>query len=456
MTRLLEFLAALVIVAILGVVAGVAMPSQGHIDRTVKVNKDVRQLYDIFANFRRFPEYSMLGQLDRGLKYQLSGPAYGQGAKISWTSDDKSVGNGSLEVASLTPAFAQVGDEGKATIVWNLDNDWSGTDKKFTIDLERTGREGKLTNVKMAYDVSYGWNLLNRYSNLYIHGQPDNFIQFGLGNMQNMVASIPQGDYSKLYPEIVDTQPTPVLFISGQAPRNLTELDTALDDGVKQLQAAAKKLNVQVTGPRITFTTNYGDQNYQFDVALPINTTTLNLNGQSVELTAASRPKLDPAAAATSGSGAPAADDTTPGSHDKFNNVIVDDRVRAVLAFGGKALKAEWNGNPAGVPVVRIQEQQFALTHGYKFDDFTNRFYDIQVKAPTTDAHGTVQGYDEQKFEVYLPLQGDVPEKTPEQEAGMKNPGLQDNPASSGTAGAPASSGTAAAPAASGTAPTQQ
>ena len=36
---------------------------------------------------------------------------------------------------------------------------------------------------------------------------------------------------------------------------------------VGEIQAAAKKLGVNITSPRITFTTNWGDQNYTFDVA---------------------------------------------------------------------------------------------------------------------------------------------------------------------------------------------
>jgi hypothetical protein len=209
---------------------------------------------------------------------------------------------------------------------------------------------------------------------------------------------------------------------------------------------------VNIVSPRITFTTNWGDQNYTFDVAAEIDATTLKINGQDVELTAAQRPSLDPAAASTAAAPA-AADSATPGSKDKLGRVVVDGNVKAVLAFGGKALKAEWNGTGAGLPQTRQMLEAYSQTHGYKFDDVSFRAYDIQVKAPTNNK-GTVEGYDEQKFEIYLPLQGDnVPDQTPEQEAGMKQPGLEEAaPAGSSTAPAPA--GTAAAPAEAASAPT--
>jgi hypothetical protein len=452
MTRLLEFIVALVIVAVLGIVVGVAMPSTGHVEREMLISKDLRQVYDVFSNFRRFPDYTVLRSFDPKVQFELSGKAYGPGAKISWKASDPKVGDGSLEIASIDPGFAQISDAGKGTIVWNLDNGWRGSDKKFTIKLERTGRSQKLVKVNWAYDVSYGFNLVNRFSNLYIHGDPDALIQFSLSNLQNLMASIPNIDYSKMVPSIVEQPAKPILFVSTTAPRTLDDVDAASDKAMGELQAAAKKLGVNIVSPRITFTTNWGDQNYTFDVAAEIDATTLKINGQDVELTAAQRPSLDPAAASTAAAPA-AADSATPGSKDKLGRVVVDGNVKAVLAFGGKALKAEWNGTGAGLPQTRQMLEAYSQTHGYKFDDVSFRAYDIQVKAPTNNK-GTVEGYDEQKFEIYLPLQGDnVPDQTPEQEAGMKQPGLEEAaPAGSSTAPAPA--GTAAAPAEAASAPT--
>lgn len=447
MTRLLEFIVAILIVAVLGVVVGVAMPSTGHVEREMLISKDLRQVYDVFSNFRRFPDYTVLRTFDPKMQFELSGKAYGPGAKISWKASDPKIGDGSLEIASIDPSFAQVTDAGKGTIVWNLDNNWRGHDKTFTIKLERTGRSQKLVKVNWSYDVAYGWNLVDRFSNLYIHGDPDALIQFSLTNLQNVMAAIPNIDYSKMVPSIAEQPAKPILFVSTTAPRTLDDVDTASDKAMAEIQAAAKKLGVNIVSPRITFTTNWGDQNYTFDVAAEIDATTLKINGQDVELTAAQRPALDAAAPAeASTAAAPAADNGAPGSKDKLGRVIVDGNVKAVLAFGGKALKADWNGTGAGLPQTRQMLAAYSQTHGYKFDDVTFRPYDIQVKAPTNN-HGTIEGYDEQKFEIYLPLQGDnVPDQTPEQEAGMKQPGLEESaPAASSTA--PAAAGTAPAPA---------
>ena len=439
MMRVLEFIVALIIVIVVAVVVGVVMPGSGHVERSLVVGKDMRQVYDVLNNFRRFPEYSVQREYDRNIKFDFSGKAYGPGAEISWASDDGKVGNGKFTIASADPSFDKVDSTAKkSTIVWNVDNDWRGNDKHFTLDLERNGSRGQLTKVTWSYDVDYGFNLINRYSNLYIHGDPDAFIQFSLNNLQNVLAAVQNVDYTKLIPYIEQTQPTPVLMVSSSIERKggLEALNDATDKAIGQIQAAAKKLGVTTTGPRIIYTTNYGDQNYSFDVAMPISATSLNVAGQTVELAAAKAPDLNAAAASTSADAGSTAGDTAPGGHDRFGRLIVDNDVRAYLAFGGPALKAVWNGTAAGVPQTRDLMKAYAQTHGYKFDEVTNRFYDIEAK-PEVKQGDQVTQYAE--FDVYLPLSW-APDQTPEQAAGIKPPSLDDT----GSDQAPASSSTAA------------
>lgn len=449
MMRVLEFLVALLIVAGLGVVAGVASPGSGHVDRSLTVGKDLRQVYDVLDNFRRFPDYAVLRGQDRALQYKLSGKSFGPGAEISWTSTAPKIGDGGLTIASATPEFDKVDiSTPSASIVWNLDNKWRGMDKHFTLDLER---KGKLTTINWAYDVRYGWNLVDRFSNLYIHGEPDSFIQGGLANLQNVLAAIPNVDYSKMIPAIEQTQPQPVLLIptSIQRKDGIDGLEDAVTKAVAEINAAAKQLGVKVTGPRIVITTNYGDQTYTFDVALPIDSSTLTVNGQREQLVAPTQPGLDNSGAAddSTATADAAAAKAAPGSRDRFGRLVVGNGVRATLAFGGPALKGMWNGTFAGVPLTRDMLKAYSQTHGYRFDDVVNRSYDVLVAPQVKDASGAISTY--AKYAIYLPL-SDAPEQTPEQEAGLQPPTL-DAAAPAPASTAPAAAGTAPAPA--GTAP---
>ncbi len=470
MTRLFELIVALVIVAVLALIVGVLLPSTGHIERSVEVSKDIRHVYDVFNNYRRFPSYSGLRAFDPQAKYQQSEDKwYGPGASISWTGN-KEAGSGKLTIASAEPDFDKVEEEGKATIVWDLENDWHGTDKHFTINMKRTGRSQRLVKIDWAYDVDYGWSLINRYSGLYINGSPDTLIKYSLENLENMLASIPNIDYSDMDPKIVDTPSQPVLLVSTEAKRNLTELDAATDTAMERIKDAMKKIGVHQAGPRIRITTNYGDQNYTFDVAVPIDTDTVTLDGKKYTLAEPRPPKADAAGSTSSAEGASVATADSaaapakagsagksgdgelgpkPGSLDDQGRLIIDGKVRGLMAFGGKALEATWYGSPAGVPVTRKSLQAYAMTHGYPYNstDSKMRMYDRQVRAygSKLGEDGKEVAYDEQAFKIYLPLL-DAPEQTPEQAAGME---VEDPFAASEEENGPAEGGSAPAPAAS-------
>ncbi len=469
MTRLLEIITALIIVVILALIVGVALPSSGHIERSITVSKDIRHVYDALDNFRTFPKYAVLRSYDPQLKYEQSEDKwYGPGASVSWTSDKPDVSDGKLTIVSDQPGFGQVDIQGHATIVWALENDWHGTDKKFTIQLQRTGRSQKLVEVTWAYDVEYGWNLVNRYAGLYIHGAPDALIQNSLKNFGDMLAAIPNLSYGALDPKVVQTPQMPVLLVSTSAKRNLTDVDTATDAAVAKIEAAMKKLGVHQAGPRIRFTTNYGNENYAFDVAIPIDSSTLTINGKSYDLTVAHEPE-SAADAATGSSSAHAASTAAPasassaagdeaaeagkGMRDDHGRLIVTADVRGLLAFGGKALQGVWYGSPAGIPPTRLRLKAYAMTHGYPFDIYKSRFYD-KVTRPYMSKfpNGEDVAYDQQAFKVYLPI-SDGPAQTPEQAAGLE-PADPWAPAAASSApasaaSAPATASSAPAPAAS-------
>lgn len=425
MSRLLEFIVAIILVFLAAIVVGLFMPSHGHIERSLAISHDPHQTYDLLNNFRRFADYAgpVLKAEDPDVKITVSGAPYGPGAKVTWSGDPKKVGE-----STLTNKSGNLDPTGLGQLVWDMEGDWRGHDKQFTLTLEPQNNQ-RLTKVTWSYDVDYGWNLLDRYSRLFLRGDPDTLIQFGLNDLQNTLATIPNVDYTKIDTRIVATQAQPILFVSTQAPRTLDDVDAATAKAMEQIDAAIKKLGVHQAGPRITLTTDYGDENYVFDIAVPIDATSLTVNGQTVDLTkltaqAENAPGSDPvsassaapasggsAAAPASGSSAGAAPALTPGAVDSKGNLVVDGNVRAGMLPGGPALEGGWQGTPAGIPLMRLALKAYALTHGYTFDDTTHRYYD-ELASPANAA------YDQQQFRVFLPLQGDVPQETPEQASG--------------------------------------
>ena len=350
MTRLLEVLVALAIVFVLAIVFTIALPSSGHFERSLTVSSPARQIFDVLDGFRTYPSWTALSGYDNRVQMAYEGPALGSGAKVSWHTVNETIGNGSLTVAAA-PAPEQ-----DKQVTWDVQNAWRGSDKHFTFTIDPS-ENGKTSKVTMAYDVEFGWNLLARVSGLYLQGDPATLMQFQLTRLQNMLATFPTVDYKDQDIQIQDVAAQPVLYISTTAKRTLDDVADATTKAMDLLQAAIKKDKLTATGPRRTITTNWGDENYDFDVAVPV----------------------DSAAAQ------------------------VVDPVKAGTGYTGKALVTSFTGSAAQLPLMRLMLKAYAYTHGYLFDESSEgngRFFD---ELTTTDP---AAADDQQSYSVFLPIQG--------------------------------------------------
>jgi hypothetical protein len=345
MIRLLEVIVALIIVAILGVLWGVALPSQRHIERSTEVSSPVRQIYDVIDGFHAYPSWTALRSYDPKVQLNLIGPDEGNGASVNWVSGDTRLESGSYTVTD---------SQQDSSVTWGIVNNWRGENKKYTINI-KPKTNGKTVTITMGYDVDYGWDLMGRYSGMYLEGDPATQIQIHLTRLQDMLATFPNVDYKDTQIDIKDVQGKPILYVSTTAKRTLDEVADATDKAMTAMQAVIKKDKISVTGSRITITTNWGDENYDFDLALPVDR----------------------------------------------NDGPVMDPVKAGQSYAGKALVTSFTGSPAQLPLSRLMLKAYAEAHGYLIDESgegSGRAYD-----EVTSASNAAE--DEQAFNVYLPIQ---------------------------------------------------
>lgn len=400
MTRILEFIVAAIIVFALAVIIGLALPSSGHIERSVEISHNGRHISDMLSNFRRFPDWGAIRLLDPKAQFSLEGPDYGQGSKISWTSAKPNPGNGSFEVT---------GKEGDTGLTWKVTNPWKGENKHYTITLEPQ-RNGRITKVTWAYDVEYGWDLIARYSGLYINGDPATQIQLNLASLQQQMAAIPNVDYTQYEIFVADVPVQPQLVVSTQAPRSLDEVAAATDKAMEEIAAVMKKNSLNPAGQRHTTTVEWGDENYVFDIGQPVDSAAIKIDGKDFTIGPATPPSATEQAAADAAAeaatpeagAAPAPPVSVPGTLDRKGNLIVSGNVVARTGYAGKALVTTWTGSPAGLPLTRLALKAYAMSLGYRFNENTNRYFDVMLTDPATIAD------DEQQFKVYLPITDNV------------------------------------------------
>ena len=386
MIRIFEVLVSLLIVLILAVVIGVLLPSHGHIERSVEVSSPVRQVYDTLNTFRRFPQWSTLRALDPQVQIRTEGAESGEGAKVSWTSASPKVESGDFLITK---------SDLDNKIQMAVNNHWTGQNKSFTIELEPTSN-GKTVKIHWAFDSDYGWNLMQRYAGLYIYGEPAQTIQSELNNVAALLAGFPNIDYKDQKIDVVDVAARPVFLVATKAKRSLDEVADATSTAVSEIEAEMKKAGLTQAGPRMTITTNWGEEDYAFSVAIPVSAANYTLDKKDYTI----ETPVPPASATDSGGDDEGQAPTfNAGDKDHAGMLVVGGNVRAALWYQGKALVSDYTGSAAALPLLRLGQKAYAETHGYKYAEAgLGRSWDELTSAP--DA-----AVDQESFKVYLPIQ---------------------------------------------------
>lgn len=261
MTRLLELLISMAIVAVLFVIVGVMLPSSRSLTESVETNRRMAIVFDTLNSFKRFDDWHpfALGQV----KLNRSGPDSGVGARIDYDSEVSGVGKGSWEI---------VESDQDSRVVYRIDDEKRGRNKQTSFTLKPTGRGGRNIEITQNYEVTYGWDLLGRYAGLYVSRNVGDTVKFGLGRLTNMLASVPNYDYrvegSMLTGlELTDIPGENLLVVNaGAIERNNEVIKKAMKDNVEWIKRTMDESGLEPIGPVRIVTSEFARDTYTFDV----------------------------------------------------------------------------------------------------------------------------------------------------------------------------------------------
>lgn len=265
MTRIIEFLIALGIVAILFVIIGVCLPGERHISESIETNRKMTIVNDTVNSLRRFKDWNPLVLRDPAMKLSYSGPASGVGARMEY--DSAQVGRGSWEITQ---------SEENQRVVYALDNSQRGSDKTMTFLLEPTGKDNRNVKITQEYSVKYGFDLFGRYAGLYVSRHVGDDIKLGLGRLQTMLAGVPNIDYrdpSTTLADlgIVDLGVEDLLVVNaGNIERGNETIRQSIKDNQEWIKRVMDNNGLEAAGPVRIITTDFGAEKYAFDVAQPV------------------------------------------------------------------------------------------------------------------------------------------------------------------------------------------
>ncbi|WP_226469842.1 SRPBCC family protein [Luteimonas panaciterrae] len=375
MTRLIEILISFAIVAALMLIVGLVLPSERHLSESVETNRKMNIVFDTINSLRRFKDWNPLFLRDPRLKTELSGPGSGVGAKLSYSSDVRQIGNGSWEIVESEP--------GKK-VKYALDNPQRGSDKFMTFTLKPTGKGAVKRNIEITqeYDVNYGWNLFGRYAGLYVKRHVGDDIKLGLARLTTMLATVPNVDWAvpgtKMRGMQVVERPAEDLLVvkAGSIERNNEKIKGSMKANMEWIKRTMDANGLVAAGPMRIISTELGRENYTFDIAQPVRKAGVGEKPKTEE----AKPEADkPAAdAATAEAAAPKADSLTPisAAGDKLDiKIPAGAPVEYVQTKAGRVSVAYYTGFMAELDNVRNALRAWTLTQGYEVADRPYEIY---------------------------------------------------------------------------------
>jgi len=352
MTRLLEILISLAIVVALYLAVALVLPSKRHLVEKIETNRKLTIAFDSLNSVRRFKDWNPLLLRDPGAKLSYSGPESGAGARLDYVSDVEGLGNGSWAISESVP---------REKVSYKIENEERGSNKRTSFTFKPTGRNNRNVEITQTYDVDYGWDLLGRYSGMYVRRHVGDDMKMSLTRIVNMLASVPNVDYavtgSKMVGlKMVDRPAEDVLVVkAGNVERGNSQIQASITANMEWIKRVIDANGLEAVGPLRIITNELGRETYNFDVA------------QSV------RKK----------GGAPA------------GPVAVQGPVVLVQNPAAKVAMASYTGYMAELDNVRNALRAWAVTSGYEVGGFPYEAWKSGIAGAFTE-NG--------EFDVYYPL----------------------------------------------------
>ena len=406
MTRLIEILISLAIVAALMLIVGIFLPSHRHLSESVETNRKMTIVYDTLNSFHRFKDWNALVLRAPNAELEYSGPVSGVGAKMTFKSKVKEVGSGSWEIIQSEP--------GKL-VKYAIEDSKRGHDKSTTFKLTPVGRGPVKRNVQItqSYDVEYGWNMLGRYAGLYVRSHVGEDLKVGMSRLTNMLSLVPNVDYDvegSGMRGLADVQrPAEDLLVvhAGSIDRDMDKIKTAMKADLEWIKRTMDANGLVAAGPMRIISTELGRENYTFDVAQPVRKAGAGDKSPSEDKDKSKADETAKADADKAAAGNAATDgaEAAPKVDAMAKVFAAGEPLKVKIPDGapveyeqtkpGHFAMAYFTGSMAGLDIVRNALRAWAMTNGFEATDRPFEVYKNGI-----DTAFTADG----EFEVYWRL----------------------------------------------------
>lgn len=167
--RVLIILAAVIAVFL---IIGLFLPSKMHVEKFVIIKTSANVPFGQVNNLKNWNNWSPLDKIDPKMVKTYSGPVSGKGAKYSWTSDSREVGNGNMTIVESIPDS-----------MVQIDLVFMGRgNSKATFYFTKMGDSSKVT---WAMDADMGWNPVMHYMGMMMEKGLGSYFATGLKDLKD-------------------------------------------------------------------------------------------------------------------------------------------------------------------------------------------------------------------------------------------------------------------------------
>lgn len=325
MKILKKILIALVVVVILAVVIGFLLPSAERVERSTVIDAPPPVVFAQVNGHRHFNQWSPYVAVMPDAEYEWSGPDFGVGSTISWTTPGPKAASGSRTIIASAP-YERVDVE--------IDRGRRGP-AQATFELEPESGGTRLT---WTFDTDFGLDLIGRFFGLFLERELGPVLAQGLANVKRIAEDMPAVDWSDLEIGIDSVPSETIAYATGSAGPAEGELAEALSAAYGRVAVFATANGLRLDGQPLAIFNYRDDRGFSFDAAIPVDGTL-------------------------------------------SRGVGPDSPVRMGETYGGRVVRAVHVGPSTGLPATYQKAEAFIVAHRLERN---GRPWDVYVSDPGT------------------------------------------------------------------------
>ena len=261
-----------VIALVIFIVTGLFLPRTVHVERSIEIDRPDSTLFTLLNSFATFSTWSPWSERDPSIIHQYSGPASGTGARMNWSGDPRLSGSGWQEIieskpSSLVRMQLDFDQQGRANSYFQIDPSASGALVTWGFDTNLVEGQG------------FFGSLLARYFGLFFDRWIGTDYEQGLVRLKAFAESLPATDFSGLEVDIVEAEPVDILYIVTDSRSEAGGVAASLAIAYQEITSFMAEHSIEIQAQPMAITRSWDARDYEFDAAIPVLTTDVELSG---------------------------------------------------------------------------------------------------------------------------------------------------------------------------------